>query len=67
MLYNEIINMKLTTPLPPFYCLFKRIYRKRLESELRDILGYYNKVGTYDGYGASRTMSWKTFIKGLFR
>ena len=53
--------------LPPFYRLFKRIYRKRLEKELRSILGYHNFVGTDDRNGASCSMSWETFIDGLFR
>lgn len=59
--------MNIIIKLPPFYRLFKKIYRKRLENELRSILGYGDFVGTEDEYGGSLSMSWETFIKGLFR
>ena len=48
------------------YKLFKRIYRKRIEEELRSILGYYEFVGTENREGYGQIMSWETFMKGLF-
>jgi hypothetical protein len=58
-----IINIPLKKRV---YKLFKRIYKKRLEKELRDVLGYHDFVGTDDGNGTGISMSWKTFIDGLF-
>ena len=48
------------------YKLFKKIYRKRIEKELRSILGYHDFVGTEDENGDSQSMSWETFMKQLF-
>lgn len=53
--------------LPLFYKLFKRIYKEPLEKELRDILGYWDFVGTESEYGHKQSMSWETFIKDLFQ
>lgn len=54
------------------YHLFKKLYRKRLEKDLRDILGYYQFIGAFHtisrGFaGGGTAMSWKTFIDQLFR
>lgn len=54
------------------YTLFKRIYRKRIEKDLRDILGYYDFIQSYDTYNEEddlaygQSMSWETFMKQLF-
>ena len=48
------------------YKLFKKIYRKRIEEELRSILGYYDFVGTENENGDSQSMSWEKFTQQLF-
>ena len=57
----------ITIKLPLFYKLFKKIYREPLEEDLRNILGYWDFVGTESEYGNKQSMSWETFMRDLFR
>ena len=45
------------------YSLFKKIFRKQLEAELRGILGYHEFVGTEDTFGNKQSMLWTVFIR----
>jgi hypothetical protein len=57
----------ITIRFPLFYKLFKKIYRERLEEDLRSCLGYWDFVETNNGYGSSQSQSWETFMNNLFQ
>lgn len=60
--------MKISISFKPLYRLFKRVFRKNLEGEIKSILGFPDFVeGSYGIEEKHATsMSWETFVKTLF-